>query len=126
MSSAYSSHVLTALSKIGAPAALTSAAQQSVVAGLHAAAYLPAALRGVAATAARQAFMSGLHSGSLVAAGATAVAAVATLAFLPARVRQPVPARPVSAPPASAPPALVQPAPARQPSAPQPASAHEC
>jgi DHA2 family multidrug resistance protein-like MFS transporter len=131
MSSAYSSHVLTALSKIGAPAALTSAAQQSVVAGLHAAAYLPAALRGVAATAARQAFMSGLHSGSLVAAGATAVAAVATLAFLPARVRQPVPARPVSAPPASAPPAparpaLVQPAPARKPSAPQPASAHEC
>ena len=77
---------------------LTSAAQQSVIAGLRAAAYLPPGLRGIAAGAARQAFMAGLHNGSLVAAGATIVAAVATLAFLPARVRQPGTARPASAP----------------------------
>jgi EmrB/QacA subfamily drug resistance transporter len=96
MSSAYSSHVVTALTKIDAPAALTSAAQQSVVAGLRAAAYLPPGLRGFAAQATRQAFMAGLHNGSLVAAGATTVAALATLVFLPARVRQPVPARPAS------------------------------
>jgi EmrB/QacA subfamily drug resistance transporter len=139
MSSAYSGHVLTALTKIGAPAALTSAAQQSVVAGLHAAAYLPPALRGFAATAARQAFMSGLHNGSLVAAGATAVAALATLAFLPARVRQPASAQPAPAQPVPAQPAPAQPVPAQRPSAqpvpaqrpsaqqasPQPASAHE-
>jgi len=98
MSSAYSSHVLTALTKAGAPAALTSAAQQSVVAGLRAAAYLPPGLRGFAADATRQAFIAGLNHGSLVAAGATAVAALATLAFLPARVRPPVAARPASAP----------------------------
>jgi MFS transporter, DHA2 family, multidrug resistance protein len=99
MSSAYSSHVLSALDKIGAPAALTSAAQQSVTAGMQAAAYLPPGLRGVAAAAARQAFVAGLHNGSLVAAGATALAALATLAFLPARVR----------PPAAAPPPPAQP-----------------
>jgi EmrB/QacA subfamily drug resistance transporter len=98
MSSAYSSHVLAALTKAGAPAALTSAAQQSVVAGLRAAAYLPPGLRGFAAGAARQAFMAGLNHGSLVAAAATAVAALATLAFLPARVRPPVTAQPASAP----------------------------
>jgi len=108
MSSAYSSHVLSALDKIGAPAALTSAAQQSVTAGMHAAAYLPPGLRGVAAAAARQAFVAGLHNGSLVAAGATALAALATLAFLPARVR----------PPAAAPPARV-----RRPAAARPAPA---
>ena len=116
MSSAYSSHVLTALTKIGAPAALTSAAQQSVVAGLHASAYLPPGLRDVAAAATRQAFMAGLHNGSLVAAGATAVAALATLAFLPARVRPAVtvPARPASAPqPSSGQQAAAQPAAAR-------------
>jgi EmrB/QacA subfamily drug resistance transporter len=109
MSSAYSSHVLAALTKIGAPAALTSAAQQSVTAGMHAAAYLPPGLRGVAAAAARQAFVAGLHNGSLVAAGATALAALATLAFLPARVRPPV-----AAPPARVrPPAAARPAPAQ-------------
>ena len=116
MSSAYSSHGLTALTKIGAPAALTSAAQQSVVAGLHASAYLPPGLRDVAAAATRQAFMAGLHNGSLVAAGATAVAALATLAFLPARVRPAVtvPARPASAPqPSSGQQAAAQPAAAR-------------
>jgi EmrB/QacA subfamily drug resistance transporter len=89
MSSSYGGHVLTALARIGAPAALTSAAQRSVVAGLRAAAYLPPGLRQTAAAAARQAFVDGLHTGSLVSAGATAVAALATLAFLPARVRQP-------------------------------------
>ncbi len=94
MSSAYGSHVLSALTKDGAPAALTSAAQQSVVAGLRVASHLPGGLREGAAEAVRQAFINGLHSGSLVAAGATAAAALITLAFLPARVR---PARPVAA-----------------------------
>jgi DHA2 family multidrug resistance protein-like MFS transporter len=89
MSSAYASHVLSALSRLGAPAAVRAAAQQSVVAGLDVAAKLPPGLREAAAAAARQAFMDGLRAGSLVAAGATAVAALATLAFLPARVRQP-------------------------------------
>jgi EmrB/QacA subfamily drug resistance transporter len=121
MSSAYSSHVLAALTKIGAPAALTSAAQQSVTAGMHAAAYLPPGPRGVAAAAARQAFVAGLHSGSLVAAGATALAALATLAFLPARVRQPV-----AAPPARVrPPAAARPAPAQsQASGPEASGRH--
>ena len=113
MSSAYTSHILTALTKIGAPAALTSAAQQSVTAGLRAAAYLPPGLRGIAAGAARQAFMAGLHNGSLVAAGATIVAALATLAFLPARVRQPGTVRPASALPPSGPQAAPPPAAAR-------------
>jgi DHA2 family multidrug resistance protein-like MFS transporter len=89
LSSAYASHVLTALTRIGAPAAVRSAAQQSVVAGLDVAAHLPPGLREVAAAAARQAFVDGLRAGSLVAAGATALAALATLAFLPARVRPP-------------------------------------
>jgi EmrB/QacA subfamily drug resistance transporter len=121
MSSAYSSHVLAALTKIGAPAALTSAAQQSVTAGMHAAAYLPPGLRGVAAAAARQAFVAGLHNGSLVAAGATALAALATLAFLPARVRPPV-----AAPPARVrPPAAARPAPAQsQASGPEASGRH--
>jgi MFS transporter, DHA2 family, multidrug resistance protein len=113
MSSAYSSHVLTALTKVGAPAAVTSAAQQSVVAGLRAAAYLPPGLRGFAADAARQAFVAGLHNGSLVAAGATAVAALATLAFLPARVRPPVTAQPASE---------QQPSPSGRQASPQPAA----
>jgi hypothetical protein len=108
LSSAYSSHVLTALSKIGAPAALTAAAQQSVVAGLRASAFLPPALRGYAAAAARQAFIAGLHNGSLVAAGATTVAALATVAFLPARVREPASARPASGQQAAAQPATVR------------------
>jgi DHA2 family multidrug resistance protein-like MFS transporter len=89
LSSAYGSHVLTALTRIGAPAAVRAAAQQSVVAGLDVAAQLPPGLRDVAAAAARQAFVDGLRAGSLVAAGATAVAALATLVFLPARVREP-------------------------------------
>jgi MFS transporter, DHA2 family, multidrug resistance protein len=87
LSSVYGSHVLHALTRIGVPAALTSAAQQSVVAGLGVAAHLPPAVRAAAAAATRQAFVDGLRAGSLVAAGATAVAALATLVFLPARVR---------------------------------------
>jgi EmrB/QacA subfamily drug resistance transporter len=89
MSSAYGSHVLAALTRLGAPVAVISAARQSVVAGLDVAAHLPPGLRDAAAAAARQAFMDGLRAGSLVAAAATTVAALATLAFLPAHARQP-------------------------------------
>jgi MFS transporter, DHA2 family, multidrug resistance protein len=89
MSSAYSSHLVTALKGLGAPAAATSLAQHSVVAGMRVAGALPPVVRDAAANGVRQAFVTGLHSGSLVAAGATAVAAIATLAFLPARVRRP-------------------------------------
>ena len=89
MSSAYSSHLVTALRGLGAPAGATSLAQHSVVAGMRVAAALPPVVRDAAANGVRQAFVTGLHSGSLVAAGATAVAAIATLAFLPARVRRP-------------------------------------
>jgi MFS transporter, DHA2 family, multidrug resistance protein len=89
MSSAYASHVTSALSHLGAPAAVTAAARQSVVAGLGVAAHFPPALRAAAADATRLAFMNGLHAGSFVAAGATAAAALATLAFLPARAAAP-------------------------------------
>jgi len=89
MSSAYSSHLVTALRGLGAPAGATALAQHSVVAGMRVAAALPPVVRDAAANGVRQAFVTGLHSGSLVAAGATAVAAIATLAFLPARVRRP-------------------------------------
>jgi len=89
MSSAYSSHLVTTLKGLGAPAAATSLAQHSVVAGMRVAATLPPVMQEAAANGVRQAFVTGLHSGSLVAAGATAVAAIATLAFLPARVRRP-------------------------------------
>jgi hypothetical protein len=92
LSSVYGSHVAHALARIGTPAALTETARQSVVAGLGVAGHLPPALRDAAAAATRQAFMDGLHGGSLVAAGATLVAALATLAFLPARVRPAGPA----------------------------------
>jgi DHA2 family multidrug resistance protein-like MFS transporter len=92
LSSVYGSHVVHALTRMGVPAALTSAAQQSVVAGLGVAAHLPPAVREAAAAATRQAFVDGLRTGSLVAAGATALAALATLAFLPARVRPAGPA----------------------------------
>jgi DHA2 family multidrug resistance protein-like MFS transporter len=102
MSSAYGSHVLSALTSIGVPAAVKSAAQQSVVAGLDVAAHLPPGLRDVAAAATRQAFIDGLRAGSIVAAGATALAALATLAFLPARVRQADPSLSTPSPSASA------------------------
>jgi EmrB/QacA subfamily drug resistance transporter len=88
MSSAYGSHVVSALARLGAPPAVTAAARQSIVAGLQVAGHLPPALRSAAAGAARDSFMTGLHAGSLVAGIATAVAALATLAFLPARVRR--------------------------------------
>jgi EmrB/QacA subfamily drug resistance transporter len=86
MSSAYGGHVISALARIGAPAAVRAAARQSIVAGLDVASHLPPGLREAAAAVARQSFMEGLRAGSLVAAVATAVAALATLAFLPARV----------------------------------------
>src|SRR5215468_5163378 len=93
LNSAYGSHVLTALTGLGAPAAVVRTAGQSVVAGLVTAAHFPHAL---AAQSVRQAFMTGLHQGSLAAAAATAAAAIVALAFLPHR------ARPEHAPAASA------------------------
>jgi len=89
MSSAYGSHVVSALTRLGAPPAVRTAARQSIVAGLDVASHLPPGLRDAASAAARQSFMNGVHAGSLVAAAATLVAALATLAFLPARVSRP-------------------------------------
>jgi EmrB/QacA subfamily drug resistance transporter len=85
LNSGYGSHVMTALTRLGAPAAAAHAAGQSVVAGVITAAHFPAGLQAAAAEAVRQAFMTGVHRGSLVAALATAGAAVFALAFLPAR-----------------------------------------
>ncbi len=85
MNSAYGSHVLAALTGLGAPAAVARSAGQSVVAGVITAAHFPASLQADAAEAVKQAFMTGIHRGSLVAALATAGAAVLALAFLPAR-----------------------------------------
>ncbi len=87
LNSAYGSHVLTALTGLGAPAAVARQAGQSVVAGVITAAHFPAGLRAAAAEAVRQAFVAGLHRGSLVAALATAAAALLALAFVPARAR---------------------------------------
>jgi MFS family permease len=87
LSTAYGSHVVTALARLGAPAAAQAAARQSVVAGLAVADRLPPAARAAAAQATRQAFTSGMHAGAWVAAGVTLAAAVATAAFLPARPR---------------------------------------
>jgi EmrB/QacA subfamily drug resistance transporter len=93
LSSAYASHVTSALTALGAPRTVTSLASQSLEAGLVAAGHLPPALRATTVQAARQAFMTGLHGGSWVAAGATAAGALLALVFLPAR---PTPsARPV-------------------------------
>jgi MFS transporter, DHA2 family, multidrug resistance protein len=89
LSSAYSSHIATALTRLGASPALADSARQSVVAGLNVADHLPAGLQVAAAAAARQAFVDGLRAGSIVAGAATLVAALAALAFLPARSRQP-------------------------------------
>ena len=88
LSSAYGSHVVSALTGLGVPGRVASAAGQSVAAGLAVAGHLPPGLSEVAAAAARQAFMTGVHQGSLVAAGATAGAALVALIFLPARARQ--------------------------------------
>jgi EmrB/QacA subfamily drug resistance transporter len=87
MSSVYGRHVVSALTRLGAPAAMTLAAQRSVAAANAAAARLPAELRNAAVGVAKQAFMAGMRDGALVAAGATAAAAVAALVFLPARAR---------------------------------------
>jgi hypothetical protein len=92
LSSAYGSHVVSALTGLGVPARVASMAGQSVAAGLAVAGHLPPGLREVAAAAAQQAFVTGLHQGSLVAAGATASAALVALIFLPARARQVLPA----------------------------------
>jgi hypothetical protein len=85
LNSAYGSHVLAALTALGAPAAAGHLAGQSVVTGLDVAARMPAPVRDAALTAVRTAFMTGLHRGSLVAAGATLAAALVALAFGPAR-----------------------------------------
>jgi EmrB/QacA subfamily drug resistance transporter len=93
LSSAYGSHVTTALTGLGASRAAAALASQSIEAGLITATHFPPALRAAAAQAASQAFMSGLHEGSWVAATATAAAALLALAFLPAR---PVPGGPAA------------------------------
>ncbi len=87
LNSAYAGHVLTTLTRLGAPAAVAHEAGQSVVAGLVTAAHFPPALQAAAADSVRQAFTAGLHRGSAVAAAATAAAAVVALIFLPARAR---------------------------------------
>ena len=87
LSSAYGSHVVHALTRLGAPAAVAHQASQSVVAGVITAAHFPPALQAAAAEAVRQSFMTGLHAASFAAAAATAAAAVVALAFLPARAR---------------------------------------
>jgi hypothetical protein len=87
LNSAYAGHVLTALTRLGAPAEVAHQAGQSVVAGLVTAAHFPPALQAAAAESVRQAFTAGLHRGSAVAAAATAAGAVVALIFLPARAR---------------------------------------
>jgi EmrB/QacA subfamily drug resistance transporter len=87
LNSAYAGHLLTALTRLGAPAEVAHQAGQSVVAGLVTAAHFPPALQVAAAESVRQAFTAGLHRGSAVAAVATAAGAVVALIFLPARAR---------------------------------------
>jgi len=87
MNSAYGSHVLAALTGLGAPAPVAHQASQSVVAGVITAAHFPAGLQAAAAHAVREAFITGVQHGSFVAALATAVAALFALAFVPARAR---------------------------------------
>jgi EmrB/QacA subfamily drug resistance transporter len=112
LSSAYGSHVVSALTGLGVPGRVASEAGQSVAAGLAVAGHLPPALREVAAAAARQAFMTGVHQGSLVAAGATAGAALVALIFLPARARNVLPAAAAAEPKKSAEPEMAASAPA--------------
>jgi MFS transporter, DHA2 family, multidrug resistance protein len=97
LSSAYASHIGSAFAKLGAPAAVTALAKQSIVAGLQVAGHFPPSLRAAAAAAARESFIHGLRSGSLVAALAVGLAALATFVFLPARVQRSVSADPDSA-----------------------------
>ena len=111
MASAYSAHVLGAMTHLGVPAPAAAAARQSVAAGLTVAAHLPPALQAAAAAAARQAFTDGLSAGSIVAATATFAGAAAAVLFLPARASQP---RPSSAP---APAAVTTGSPAQAPAA---------
>jgi EmrB/QacA subfamily drug resistance transporter len=87
LNSAYGSHVFSALTALGAPAATAHLAGQSVVAGMNVASGFPAPLRDAAQAAVRTAFVTGLHRGSLVAAGTALVAALVALAFVPARAR---------------------------------------
>ncbi len=68
------------------PAPVAHAAEQSVGAGVHVAAQVPAAYHEPVLGAVQSAFMSGLHAGSLVAAGVCALGAVGALA-LPGRRR---------------------------------------
>jgi MFS transporter, DHA2 family, multidrug resistance protein len=85
LSSAYGSHLGTALARLGVPAPAVAVARQSVAAGLAVVGRMPAALRAPAVAAVRDAYMAGLHQGSIVAAAAAGVAALAALIFLPAR-----------------------------------------
>jgi EmrB/QacA subfamily drug resistance transporter len=126
LSSVYGSHVASALSSHGVPAAAVASARESVVAGLTIAGQLPPGLREIAADAARQAFISGLSAGSLVAAGGTLLAALAALAFLPARPQAPAatPTQPAISAPATPPPAPATLAPATPASPDYTAAAH--
>jgi EmrB/QacA subfamily drug resistance transporter len=85
LNSGYGSHVVSALTGLGAPAAAAHAAGTSVAAGMATAAHFPASLQGAAAEAVRQAFMTGVHHGSLVAAGAAAAGALVAIFLVPSR-----------------------------------------
>jgi EmrB/QacA subfamily drug resistance transporter len=102
LSSAYGSHVVSALTALGVPARAASTAGQSVAAGLAVAGHVPPALADAAVAAVRTGFISGLHQGSFVAAGAAAAAALAALIFLPARAQAAAPAASEAATGASA------------------------
>jgi len=84
LNSAYGSHVLASLTRLGAPAAVGHLAGQSVIAGMNVAGRFPAPLRDAAAASVRTAFMAGLHRGSLVAACAAFAASAVVLVLLPA------------------------------------------
>jgi EmrB/QacA subfamily drug resistance transporter len=114
LSSAYGSHVVSALRGLGVPGRVASEAGQSVAAGLVVAGHLPPGLREAAAAAAREAFMTGVHQGSLVAAGATAAAALVALIFLPARARNVLPTVAAAEPEKSAEPEMAASAPASE------------
>ena len=85
LNSAYSSHVFSSLTRLGASAATGNLAEQSVVAGMKVAAAFPAPLRGAATAGVQSAFMTGIHRGSLVAAGTSLVAALVAVVFVPSR-----------------------------------------
>lgn len=85
LTSVYGTHVVDALSRLGAPQEVAAQAKESIVAATQLAAQFPGALAGEAGTAVRQAFLDGMEAGSLVAAGVTLAGALAVFAFLPAR-----------------------------------------